>query len=311
MLANARFPGLASPGVIAITSILAFLFPLALGVGYSGEKDDKDAIIKMLKEQIERQQKVTERTQKELEATKAREEALLSVLKLMASYAKERQLVEALLKSEFAALKAKSELAQKLFDLKNKEFELQAKDAQTILEQALDTKKRLAEEIGLLNKTIAIRESLIVKLQADTNLFRVQAQNFEALAKARQLQTEGLLEKIRELTKHIIRLEGGVDPKRSDNPNEPNPPKNAVNGKIEKVDAKDSSLVHISLGIDHGIQKGHTLDVYRTRPEAKYLGMIRIVEVSDRSSVGRLVTSVNSANRAMLKEGDLVASKLR
>ena len=307
MLANARFSGFTSLGAIAITALLALLFPPVLGLGYGGEKDDKDAIIKMLKEQIERQQKDAERTQKEFEATRAREEALLRVVKQLASNVKERQLLEAQLKFDLDTLKAKADLAQKLFDLKNKEFELQAKDAQTILEQALVSQKRLAEEIRLLNKAITDREALIVKIQADVNVLRVQAQNFEAMARARQIQNEGLLETIRELTRHIARLESGVDPKPNVDPNAPNPPKVAVNGKIEKISDNDPSLVQITLGTDHGVNKNHTLDVYRATPEPKYLGMVRIIEAYPQKSVGRLVKV--GATTPMVRVDDLVTSK--
>ena len=55
--------------------------------------------------------------------------------------------------------------------------------------------------------------------------------------------------------------------------------------------------------------KNNTLEVYRLRPDARYLGMVRIVEATANQSVGRLVP-VGNAARADLKVGDLVASHL-
>ena len=91
-------------------------------------------------------------------------------------------------------------------------------------------------------------------------------------------------------------------------PNGPNPPAVMVNGKIEKVDGVD--LVLLSLGTDHGVAKGNTLDVYRTEPVPKYLGMVRIIDAEHHRSVARLIPTSNGAYRAKLQAGDLVTSKL-
>ncbi len=86
-----------------------------------------------------------------------------------------------------------------------------------------------------------------------------------------------------------------------------NPPAVAVNGKIEKV---VGDLVQINLGADHGLAKAHTLDVYRLQPEAKYLGMIRIVEASATTAIGRYTSPMGKPAGGMLKVGDNVTSKL-
>jgi hypothetical protein len=201
---------------------------------------------------------------------------------------------------------------RKLDALKNKEFENQALAAQTALNQALITTKRQADEIAVLNKTIGEREKLIVNLEADNKVVRVQAQNFEGLARARQIQNENLLEQVREYTQHIARLESGVNPNTMvvRDPNAPNPPPVTVNGRVELVDDKDATLIQITLGTDHGVNKYHTLDVYRTKPEPKYIGMVRIVEAYHQKSVAQLVTSGSAAYRQQVRPDDLVTSKL-
>jgi hypothetical protein len=87
-----------------------------------------------------------------------------------------------------------------------------------------------------------------------------------------------------------------------------NPPPEGVEGTVKKVD-EASGLVMISLGSDAGLMKGHTLEVFRlgTNPkEAKYLGTVKVVEVSPTEAVcqptGRL------ADKA--KVGDHVASRI-
>ncbi len=114
-----------------------------------------------------------------------------------------------------------------------------------------------------------------------------------------------MLEQVRKLQAKLARMEKAEGQR---DPNAPNPPQVKVDGKIEKI---DGDLVLVSVGTDHGLSKGNTLDVYRTAPEPKYLGMIRIIDASHDKSVGRLIPTGNAAFRAKLKEGDLVTSDLR
>ena len=205
-----------------------------------------------------------------------------------------------------AAEEAKANEAK--YALKIQDLELQLGTSKATLEQSVASTKRLADEIVDLNKTIKLREGQIVKLETDVKTYRLSALNFEALANGRQIKNENLLEKIRDLTTTLARMEAGVNPNTSviRNPNEPNPPAVMVNGKIEKVDA---DLVQISLGTDQGVNKNNTLDVYRTNPEAKYLGMVRIVDANAHKSVARFIV-IGTGARPQLKEGDLVTSKI-
>ena len=136
-----------------------------------------------------------------------------------------------------------------------------AQENDAIIKKLKEQVERQQKEIILLEKTIAEREALIVELEADMKVVRVQAANFEGLARARQTQNEILLQLVRELTRKVALLESGGKPKAVGKPNELNPPAVNVNGKIEKVDDKDPTLVQISLGTDHGINKNHTLQV--------------------------------------------------
>ncbi|MSQ94612.1 MAG: hypothetical protein EXR98_08650 [Gemmataceae bacterium] len=163
------------------------------------------------------------------------------------------------------------------------------------------------KQIDLLTKALKDRETAIQKLEADVRAIRLAAQNIDAVAKTRQQQNEQLLEQVRALTKKLVELGSKGDGVPPPIPNLPNPPSAKVEGKIEKV---ERDLVKINLGKDHGVEKDHTLEVYRLKPEAKYLGMIRIVEASATSSVGRLILAGTTPSRPMLKEGDLVSSKL-
>ena len=129
----------------------------------------------------------------------------------------------------------------------------------------------------------------------------------EIRAKTIQSHNESLMERLR-------KLELALAPKKADPPNDndfplakPTPPPTKVNGLIEKVDPKDGSLVVISVGSDAGLARDHTLEVYRLKPAPKYLGMIRIIELSQHKAVGRLIRRAGTPV-AMLEAGDHVAS---
>jgi len=188
-------------------------------------------------------------------------------------------------------------------------LENKLKNADILLAQSQKTQKRMGDEITVLYTTIKEREFNIVKLEGDVKKYRIEAQNYESIARARQTQNENLLEQIRDLTRDLARIQSGVSPDSMVilDPTRPNPPAVKIDGKIERV---DGDLVQLSLGTDHGLNKNNTLDVYRMQPEAKYLGMIRIIDAKHQSSVGRIVQTGNVGFRPVLKQGDLVASKI-
>jgi hypothetical protein len=91
--------------------------------------------------------------------------------------------------------------------------------------------------------------------------------------------------------------------------NSPNPPPFYIKGKVLKVDGEDSTLVILSLGKDHGLEVGQTLEVYRKIPQAKYLGMVRIQELTAHSAIARLVPTPYAPPVALHKD-DEVASQI-
>jgi hypothetical protein len=87
-----------------------------------------------------------------------------------------------------------------------------------------------------------------------------------------------------------------------------NPPPDNVEGLIRQADA-GSGLVKITIGSDAGLQKGQTLEVFRLSsvPEqSRYLGTIRIIEVSNTEAVGQPMGRM----AAPLEVGDHVASRI-
>jgi hypothetical protein len=64
------------------------------------------------------------------------------------------------------------------------------------------------------------------------------------------------------------------------------PPPSNVEGLVKKV---DNNLITISIGSDDGIQRGHELSVYRLGTNPKYVGKVRIVEVTPKSAVAEAI----------------------
>ncbi len=215
------------------------------------------------------------------------------------------------IKQDLADKQTELKVSKDLFDQKEQQYIETLRIKDTTVEAIKTAKERLTKEIDFLNGVIKERENSIVGLEANVKTFRIIAQNQEANFKTAQIRNENLLEQLRGISGKLARYEAGVtgtDAAIIRNPNAPNPPSVLVNGKIEIVSGSD--LVQINQGTDHGLEKDHTLDMYRLSPDARYLGMVRIIDANTHTSVGRIVAAGNAALRSQLKVGDLVTSKL-
>ena len=134
------------------------------------------------------------------------------------------------------------------------------------------------------------------KMQAVINYNSEHERNVRLLETFRQTS-----QKLELAEKKLQNLGSGVTVAESRNP----PPED-VEGIILDTDVK-TGLVTISIGSDHGISVGNTLEVFRIKPEPKYLGTIRIVDAHATQAVGRLTTA---PRYGALAKGDIVASKI-
>jgi hypothetical protein len=163
-----------------------------------------------------------------------------------------------------------------------------------------------------LKTIVKNREQSIITLQDTVKQFRTEALAKAGLATALQDRNEQLLREVQDQSQKLsVALAGpgtgsgtGITVK---NPNDPNPPKTFVKGRIEKV---EGVYVQISLGTDQGVNNNNTLEVFRTSPEPKYLGMVRIVDAKVNTSVGQLIVPAGTTVRPQLRAGDNAWSKL-
>jgi hypothetical protein len=163
----------------------------------------------------------------------------------------------------------------------------------------MDDSKRL--EAAVIAKDQEIKTNLVTMndLKKDKVNADIARDGFKEMA-------EGLEKRVRELEAFVKKAKAtGVVPASSAVLASDNPPPEDIEGFVKR-DADATGLVLISLGSDAGILKGHTLEVFRLSPQAKYLGRIKVIEVRPYESVGQII---GKPAGPILKD-DRVASKL-
>jgi len=123
----------------------------------------------------------------------------------------------------------------------------------------------------------------------------------------RVINQPGMLTPVVQVGDTVGLLQTEAEP-RGGQPGASNPPPALLKGSVKKIDTDDPRRIVISLGKAQGLDVGHTLEVFRTRPEAKYLGMVRVISVQNDNAVAELVGP--TAGKVKLLEGDQVWSQL-
>jgi prefoldin subunit 5 len=85
---------------------------------------------------------------------------------------------------------------------------------------------------------------------------------------------------------------------------EPFPLDDQVRGKVKVV---EGDHVVLSIGSDDGLVKGHTLEVFRLGDSPKYLGTLKIVNVTASEAVGQLTGRTTQP----LRVGDFAGARVR
>lgn len=102
----------------------------------------------------------------------------------------------------------------------------------------------------------------------------VKARNSEKLAQSIAAENAKRVEELQARVTDLRASEGrGAVPRAFDKP----PPPVLANLRGEVTDVS-GDLVTISIGIDSGLAVGTTLEIYRTAPEARYLGTVKVTD---------------------------------
>jgi len=175
--------------------------------------------------------------------------------------------------------------------------------------QAMKTElEKRKVEVTALEAQVKEKDEAIVKyidLKNKANDSKVAA---EIKADSYQAKAERLELRVRETEVEIVKLKrsggsGGSGGVALVSTKELNPPPQSVEGIVTETLPR-SDLVRISIGSDAGLEKGHTLDVFRLKPTPLYLGQIRLTDVHAAEAVGQPVEKLKSP----AQKGDMVAN---
>jgi hypothetical protein len=210
--------------------------------------------------------------------------------------------IEALRRKEEAqAAEARARVAETVAQAEKLQAENRARAAAA--EEAIAQYRQALDKEHLLQKeTLRFRDDS-AKLREELAASQRRSVAAEVESRALQERNAALTERMKELEKQLDR------PSVKPTGPAPRAPANPVEGTVTEVDAA-AGLVQISLGSDAGLEKGQTLEVYRLNADqpaaARYLGRIRVIDVTPKTAVGKRDTTTGGAVRV----GDRVASQL-
>lgn len=213
---------------------------------------------------------------------------------------------EAMQKSESEAARQIADLRKNLETVSTQLNETRKESSSSMAELGTATKEQQQrrDEVAALREA---REQLLAKNADLTNKNNslqdqlAQTTNDLQLVNARN---EQMLNRIRELEGYVVRFKGTLPDEAELRAGQDVPPPPNVEGVVTKID-KTGKFIQISLGEDDGIHKGQVLEVWRTKPEPKYLGRIRI-DLTDATTAVAKPVSVTG----LIQENDRVGARI-
>ena len=262
--------------------------PITKKSWYDVAKEYRDKTIPSLQKDIQARDRIIV----DLRA-KIAEQLEPEIQKIKENFAKELEQA----RDEAADAKAKAEEAIAKFKkaqdaADNLAIELQKRREEALAQYELQKQKDLALADLRAQITKITNEKIQAQVAAATFRDRVQTLEKQNRELVQALESE------REKTAERLEVAGGKELIRR-------PPPDDVQGTIKAI-GRDG-LVAITIGSDHGLLRGHTLEVFRTQPKAQYLGVIRLVEVKPHEAVGVMLTP---QFRNLIRKGDQVASRI-
>ena len=160
-------------------------------------------------------------------------------------------------------------------------------------------KEYLRDRVASLDKelnqaNLHVQESDNARVDAEINLRKTQDRNERLLAENERLSKEAQTVKLASLNAAT----GANGGKRR-------PPAEDVEGVVKSTDSQ-SGYITVSIGSDAGLNKGDTLEVYRLKPEAAYLGTIEIIAVRADQAVAKPISRLHGT----IQVGDRVSSNI-
>lgn len=177
-----------------------------------------------------------------------------------------------------------------------------------VLQTAVAESNRRQEQNDQMREILKVESDRNQKLTKELEKTKSDEVSQRITALTLKSTNEKLENQLREMARDMERVKTGSSTASAQlNKSMKNPPPENVDGLVKVADA--SGLVKISVGSDVGLLKGHTLELFRLSPlssQSKYLGTIRILEVTPHEAVGQPVRPLTDKPMA----GDRVASKI-
>jgi hypothetical protein len=256
-------------------------------IGSGPARDDRDQLRRALQEA----------EQQRAELAKILEAAKEKLAEQQSRLAEERA-------QRLEALAAERDRNKELQDVLKK-LEAQRHEARAAAEEAAAEAQRSRAEERRAREQADVQQKKLLDLEKLAAALRDRAVASELAAKSAQERNAALLEQIEALQKEVEKLRAGKKAPPGA-PAERNPPPKDIEATVVDVD-QESGLLTLSVGSDSGLSKGNTLEVFRLKPEPKYLGTVTVVEVRARDAVAK---PVKPLKRGAIQKGDQVASRI-
>lgn len=224
-------------------------------------------------------------------------------------------------------LQNKLATAEKGLEAKTSELKTQQIQAQGLLKQVTDARDKLQkEQVAIVARldaaTTEVKQrgqeveqlrqhrSELVKTNTDfvdaNSALKDQVAQLKAQLDSVNQRLQQTVQSYSELTRYVQRSRNGVLPTSDEIKSAEGevPPPPDVPGIVTRVD-NTQRFIQISLGEDDGIHKGQVLQIWRTTPEPKYLGEIKIFQAEATTSVAKPVSLVGT-----IQENDKVGARI-
>lgn len=198
--------------------------------------------------------------------------------------------------SEVKAQKEKADAAEKQrladVDRVEKERDAAKKEAVESLAQMNSATIEQTQRRGEVDKLRTSREEMLKK-NTELVIERTNLQDELAQLKSQyelgQARNQQLAERIQQLEGYVVSFKGSVPTQVELERGQGSTPPPEIEGIVTKVDPT-GRFVQISIGEDDGIRRGQTLEVWRTKPEPKYLGQVKIFTTEATTAVAKPVS---------------------
>jgi hypothetical protein len=167
-----------------------------------------------------------------------------------------------------------------------------------------DAERRQADVVKM-RETLKAETDRNIQLVKDNNELRDWAVGAEIQAKAFRDVNNRLEAQLQEAARDMARIRANVGATSRVAAGGKNPPPERVEGLSARTDPR-SNLVTLTIGSDAGLARGHTMEVFRLGNNPKYLGTLRIVEVTHKQAVAQPVGRL----AAPIQKDDHVASRI-